>query len=149
MARPRKLQQKVDDAKIWLTRHRVDPVDRLCQEATLEYKLSDSEAAHPAITAMLGSGYELVPAPGGGWTLKLGAALRIGIWKSLAEFVYPKLRSSEAKVLEDRHVTVTIKAFEIAANKAPAQSPPIPALNPTRLIDVVTDSDDSAYRNTS
>jgi len=59
--------------------------------------------------------------------LKLKAMHRFEIWKEMAQYVYPKLRSSETKEEKDINITVSIKQFGNPNNSSVTSliSPPV------------------------
>lgn len=127
MSKRKKVDMSVERSiRELILKHGVDPAEEMLKMAFERTAVPPDIA--PELLASLLRSWDMVTEPDGARWFVAPAARRMDIWKELAQYVYPKLRSTETKSQVDFNFNVTIKSFTLAA---PGVVVALPARNVT------------------
>ena len=87
-----------------------DPFEEMVKQAMDDVRVP--EGIGPEAMAELAKRYDLVEGADGKIHMRLAVMNRFAILSDLAQYVYPKLRSSETKEEKDFKLTVLIQSFD-------------------------------------
>lgn len=100
-----------------LRRKGIDPFEEMLNLVTETIPVI--EGSDPKIIVEMADRYDLAEDAKGRPCLRLKAMHRFEIWKEMAQYVYPKLRSSENKENKDYKLTVVLKNLNGTTSEIP------------------------------
>ncbi len=103
-----------DRVKNICDKYKCDPFEEMIKLAMLEYNMPDLDKIAPDALELLLHDYEVFEGEDGKMKRRLKAMNRFDIFKEAAQYVYPRLRSSETKHEEDLKLTIVLRTFNQA-----------------------------------
>lgn len=115
MPRRRKIGLEPTAFRQLLAERGVEPCLDLVRELRSAIPLTEQEIAHPGVSSLLASGYELTPlvppVDDKTWCLRPNLKVRIQILETLATYAYPKYRTIQSHHEIDERIVVTVMQF--------------------------------------
>jgi len=100
-----------DRVKNICDKYKCDPFEEMIKLAMLEYEMPKAGMIEPAALEAMLQDYEIFEGEDGKRMRRLKAMNRFDIFKEAAQYVYPRLRSSETKHEEDLKLTIVLRTF--------------------------------------
>jgi len=105
-----------------------DPYEEMMNIVTETIPVIDG--ADPKLILSMMDRYDLAQDDKGNNCLRLKAMHRFEIWKEMAQYVYPKLRSSETKDEKDYKLTVVLKNLNGTTSEIPNRTDTVIDIQP-------------------
>jgi len=105
-----------------------DPYEEMMNIVTETIPVIDG--ADPKLILYMMDRYDLAQDDKGNNCLRLKAMHRFEIWKEMAQYVYPKLRSSETKDEKDYKLTVVLKNLNGTTSEIPNRTDTVIDIQP-------------------
>ena len=105
-----------------------DPYEEMMNIVTETIPVIDG--ADPKLILSMMDRYDLAKDDQGNNCLRLKAMHRFEIWKEMAQYVYPKLRSSETKDEKDYKLTVVLKNLNGTTSEIPNRTDTVIDIQP-------------------